>query len=368
MMEWVRNPIARRWRYPRIKAEMSGACALEDGGAGCLLMAKRSPARAQLDIAAGNPRSGTDLAQSLPMSSATVSERATRFQKSMSDMVAATGTIRPVLDHVVINVMGKLDEAAAQYTRLGFQLTERGHHTLGSSNNLAIFGTNYLELLGYLPGRETMRADLWAHPAGLTGLVFKSVDAELVYSNLKERGVAVMEPMSFARPVALSDNTKDARFKVIRIAGDEVRNGRTFFCHHDTPELVYRPEWQSHPNGVTGIAEFVIAAREPARTAALYERMFGPDVLTPVSGGVSFQTGTARVLVLEPAAVAERYAGAALVSEDGSDRMVALAFKVASIAAPHQVFDGAGIAYRPYASGIVVAHADAAGVALGFTA
>jgi hypothetical protein len=55
MMEWVRNPIARRWRYPRIKAEMSGACALEDGGAGCLLMANRIPARAQLDIATGNP-------------------------------------------------------------------------------------------------------------------------------------------------------------------------------------------------------------------------------------------------------------------------------------------------------------------------
>jgi hypothetical protein len=95
--------------------------------------------------------------------------------------------------------------------------------------------------------------------------------------------------------------------------------------------------------------------------------MFGPDVLAPTPGGVSFQAGTARVLVLEPAAVAERYAGAALTSEDGSDRMVALAFKVASIAIPHQVFDTAGIAYRPYASGIVVTHADAAGVALAFT-
>jgi hypothetical protein len=41
---------------------------------------------------------------------------------------------------------------------------------------------------------------------------------------------------------------------------------------------------------------------------------------------------------------------------------------VASIATPHQVFDAAGIAYRPTANGIVVAHADAAGVALAFTA
>lgn len=276
--------------------------------------------------------------------------------------------IQPVLDHVVINVMGKLDGAAAQYARLGFQLTERGHHTLGSSNNLAIFGTNYLELLGYLPGRETMRADLWAHPAGLTGLVFKSVDADLVYATLKGRGVPVMEPMSFARPVALPGGAQDARFKVIRVGGDVVRNGRTFFCHHDTPELVYRPEWQVHPNGVTDITEFVIASHEPARTATVYDQMFGPNLLTPVPGGVSFRAGAATVLVLEPAVIAERYAGAAPVSEDGSDRMVALTFKVASLATPRTLFDVAGIAYRAYTGGIVVSHPDAANVALGFTA
>ena len=286
----------------------------------------------------------------------------------MSDLVAADQSFRPVLDHAVINVMGKLDEAAAQFVRLGFQLTERGHHTLGSSNNLAIFGTNYLELLGYLPGRETMRADLWAHPAGLTGLVFKSPGADLVYATLKQRGVPVQEPMSFARPVTLPGGAKDARFKVIRVSGDAVQNGRTFFCHHDTPELVYRAEWQSHPNGVTDIGEFVIASQEPARTAAVYDRMFGPDLLKPVQGGVSFQAGAATVLVLEPAAIAERYAGAALVSKDGSDRMVVLTFKVASLAKPRALFDAAGIAYRPYAGGIVVSHADAANVALGFTA
>jgi Glyoxalase-like domain len=286
----------------------------------------------------------------------------------MSDRVAAPRAISPVLDHVVINVMGKLDEAAAQYSRLGFQLTERGHHTLGSSNNLAIFGTNYLELLGYLPGRETMRADLWAHPAGLTGLVFKSVDADLVYATMKDHGVPVQEPMSFARPVELPGGAQDARFKVIRVSGEEVQNGSTFFCHHDTPELVWRPEWQSHANGATEIVEFVIASQQPARTAALYERMFGPGLLTPASGGVVFRAGVATVLILEPAAVAARYADAALTSPDGSDRMVALIFKVKSLDVPHDLFGAAGIAYRPYAAGIIVSHLDAANVALGFTA
>ena len=59
--------------------------------------------------------------------------------------------ITPILDHVVINVRDGLDAAAALYARLGFTLTPRGHHTLGSSNNLAILGTDYLELLGVQP-------------------------------------------------------------------------------------------------------------------------------------------------------------------------------------------------------------------------
>src|SRR5437764_693725 len=53
----------------------------------------------------------------------------------------------PTLDHVVINVRDRIDEGAATYRRLGFTLTERGYHTLGSMNHLAMFGTDYLELI-----------------------------------------------------------------------------------------------------------------------------------------------------------------------------------------------------------------------------
>ncbi|MGA7809514.1 VOC family protein [Bradyrhizobium sp.] len=276
--------------------------------------------------------------------------------------------VRPVLDHAVINVMGELDRAAAQYQRLGFHLTERGHHSLGSSNNLAVFGENYLELLGYLPGRETARADLWTHPAGLTGLVFKSVDPDIVAAALKARNVPAEAPVSFSRPVALPGGPQDARFRVVRISSDEVQNGRTFFCHHDTPELVYRPEWLIHPNGALNIVEFVIASQEPARTAALYERMFGAPLLAPAVGGVSFKAGAATVRVLTPAAVAERYCGAAPTSADGSDRMIALVFQVGSLDIPRAALDAAGIGHAPYADGIIVDHGSAANLAIGFTA
>ena len=45
----------------------------------------------------------------------------------------------PNLDHVVIDVRDRMDEAARVFARLGFQLTPRGYHTLGSTNHLAMF-------------------------------------------------------------------------------------------------------------------------------------------------------------------------------------------------------------------------------------
>ena len=273
---------------------------------------------------------------------------------------------RALIDHVVITVGDQLDATADRYRRLGFNLTERGHHTLGSSNHLAVFETDYLELLGFLPGRQTSRTDLWRDPPGLTGLVFKPGDPDARYADLKARGVPVEDPVEFSRPVALTEGVRDARFRVLRIAADQVINGRTFFCHHDTPELVWRREWQQHPNGTAGVAGFIIAARDPAKTAKIYDRMFGPGVLMSTSGGVGFRAGAATVSILDAAEIARRFGKAAQPSLDGSDRMVALVLATKSVAQARAHLDRSGIPHSPYDTGIVVGAEYAAGVAVAF--
>jgi Glyoxalase-like domain len=289
------------------------------------------------------------------------------MDKSRGGMPNPTAKVEPLLDHVVINTLDQLDEAAEQYRRLGFALTQRGHHTLGSSNHLAIFESNYLELLGVLLGRESNRPDVWAHPRGLSGLVFKGTDPALTHAAMLERGVPMAEPMQFSRPVDLPGGAQDARFSVVRVTGDAIQNGRSFFCHHFTPELVWRSEWQDHPNAVTGIAEFLIAARDPARAAAIYERMFGPGLLTQGRGGVSFRAGAATVLIVDPATAAERTGGAAPTTADGSDRMVALKFKTRSLATVRSVLQAGGVPFVQGADGgIVVPYRHASEVALVF--
>jgi hypothetical protein len=276
-------------------------------------------------------------------------------------------SLKPILDHVVVNVADKLDDAAALYERLGFQLTERGHHTLGSSNNLAIFGDTYLELIGFMPGREQKRADLWSHPLGLTGLVFRSPDPDLVFETVKGAGIGVEPPMHFARPVDLPDGARDAKFAVVRLAADEVPNGRVFFCHHYTRDLVWRPEWQNHANGVSDVAEFVIVAREPEKTVSTFTRMFEGTTTEQVAGGVSFAAGAARVTILTPDAATARF-GDALpeLPADGSDRMVALVFRTRSAEEADAALTKGGVEHRPFEGGHLVPATGAANVALGF--
>ena len=102
----------------------------------------------------------------------------------------------PRIDHVVVDVGDKIEEAARRYRALGFNLTERARHSLGSSNHLAIFDPDYIELLS--PGSGG-RPDLAGYPIGLNGLVFAMEGAEALHEELRARGVPVQAVQHFSR-------------------------------------------------------------------------------------------------------------------------------------------------------------------------
>ena len=172
----------------------------------------------------------------------------------------------PVLDHAVINVRDGLDEAVALWARLGFMLTPRGHHTLGSSNHLAVLGTDYLELLGVQPGNA--RTDVLDWPAGLNGLAFKTYDADATHGGLHAAGLPVLPVQAFSRPVEAPGGAQDAAFRTVGMERDAEPAGRLFFCQHLTPGLVWQDAWQRHATGrsASGASWSPIPIR-PARPA-----------------------------------------------------------------------------------------------------
>ena len=121
----------------------------------------------------------------------------------------------PTLDHVVINARDDMDRAADIYRRLGFTLTERGYHSLGSTNHLAMFGTDYLELIAVPKNATSGRLDLLNYAYGLNGLVFGSEDSAITYAALTKAGLPFDPPSEFTRPVKYTGGQGDARFRTI---------------------------------------------------------------------------------------------------------------------------------------------------------
>jgi len=236
----------------------------------------------------------------------------------------------PVLDHVVIDVRDRIDEAMRRFASLGFQLTPRGHHTLGSVNHLAMFAADYLELLGFGEGGAT-RTEIARFPTGLNGLVFKTSDADSVHRHAKAAALPVLPVQAFSRPVALGGATRDARFRTTRLDPDKIAMGRVYFCEHQTPDLVWRPEWQAHPNGALAIARVVVATDDPGRTAALFRDLFGGDAVTERDGRQVMTTGTAQVELTPPVMVAAEFGDAAAESIGRAEYMAALVISVRSL-------------------------------------
>jgi hypothetical protein len=236
----------------------------------------------------------------------------------------------PVLDHVVVDVRDRIDEAMRCFAALGFLLTPRGHHSLGSLNHLAMFATDYFELLGF-GEHGTARPELMPFPVGLNGLVFKTADADLVHRQAAAAALPVLPVASFSRPVTLDGVTRDAKFRTTRFDPDKVAMGRIYFCEHQTPDLVWRPEWQRHPNGACAIARVVVATADPQRTSALFRDLFGHSAVAGLDGRQVMAVGTAQVELVPPNIVAAEFGGAAAEPVGRAEYMAALEIRVRSL-------------------------------------
>ncbi|SCB28389.1 VOC family protein [Rhizobium hainanense] len=271
-----------------------------------------------------------------------------------------------ILDHAVVGVLDRLDEAAAVYRKLGFALTPRGYHTLGSINHLAVFGENYLELLGFPPDSNGKRADLWSYPTGLNGLAFRTADAASLQRELGEAGKPVTEWRDFSRPVDVGGTQKSASFRTFQIGKEAISNGRFFFCQHNTPDLVWQPRDQSHPNGVLDIVDIFIVSRAPQTLTELlggFANTVAPEI---TRDGIAIHTGIVTLHILSEANATSRFGLAIPASFDGNERKVALGLKVRSLQVTADVLAQGGLSSRPFEGGLLV-DADAAnGVALWF--
>ena len=223
------------------------------------------------------------------------------------------------LDHIVVHVQQRMAVAEQVFGDLGFTLTPRGYHTLGSINALAIFATDYLELLGLPTGEVAQRPELANAPAGLNGLVFKTDDADKTFAHLQALGVAGDPPKSFSRPVTLENgDMHEARFRTVALRSDAFTAGRLYFCEHLTPELVWRPEWQTHANAALQFQELVVVANNPDEVAELIAGIVHSHTtkVRNIIGTTVALSGNFQLLFLTPEQYTEQFARLAVSMGD----------------------------------------------------
>ncbi len=216
------------------------------------------------------------------------------------------------IDHVVI-LTRDLDRAQDTYARLGFSLTPRGYHTLGSQNHCVMFGRDYIELLAVPYPNPALQSftDFLARGEGLAAVAFATSNVDAAYAELGAAGIVVSAPLDFSRPVPTAEGARDAAFRIAHLPDAMTPGCHAFLCQHFTRELVWRPEFQSHALGATGLAAIAIVVEDPVAAAGRYAKLLDSNPL-PIAEGRLVATGSVPIALVARGKLGRRLQGVEL--------------------------------------------------------
>jgi Glyoxalase-like domain len=279
------------------------------------------------------------------------------------------------IDHLVICVRD-LAQAALDWQKLGFTLTPTGVHPFGTSNRLAMFGNNFLELLAVTdaaavppaaPDKFSFAAhnqDFLATTDGMSMLALHSTDAHADAARFKADHVSAYAPFDFGRDAVLpGGGTARVAFS-LAFATNPAMPGIAFFTcqQRHPPELFWKPDYQRHPNGALRVIEVVMSAQEPAAHRDFLERVTESEALS-VPGRLTVGDSCDRITVLDPAEIARRLPG---LAGDTSPRFCAARLAVTDLDATKRALKDNGVDFEMTGAVLLIPPAASHGLALEF--
>jgi catechol 2,3-dioxygenase-like lactoylglutathione lyase family enzyme len=207
------------------------------------------------------------------------------------------------LDHVVIMVRD-LSAAGEAWKRLGFTLSPPGTHSahMGTGNYTLMLDPDYFELLGVVADTpHNVASREWLkRRQGIERAAFRTDDAAAGVVELADNGIAATGPLDFGRPVTLPDGTAtEAKFRVFQWPASEApADLRIFACQHVTPQAVWIPELQAHPNTARRIVRVEVLAGDPLAAAEHLARLIDGRVEEDRDGSWRVPTGTGRGMLV----------------------------------------------------------------------
>ncbi|MDE5456502.1 VOC family protein [Bradyrhizobium sp. CSA112] len=280
-----------------------------------------------------------------------------------------------LIDHLVICVHD-LAQAALDWQTLGFNLTPTGVHPFGTSNRLAMFGNNFLELLAVTdaaavppaaPGRFSFAAhnrDFLATAEGMSLLALHSNDAHADAARFKADHIGAYAPFDFGRDAVLPGGGAARVEFSLAFATDAAMPGIAFFTcqQRHPPELFWKDEYQRHPNGTLRVIEVVMSAPEPAAHRSFLEHLT-ESTAELVPGRLTVGESGDRITVLGPSEMARRLPGLAAAP---SPRFCAARLAVADLDATKRTLKNNGVDFELADDVLLVPPAASHGLALEF--
>lgn len=277
------------------------------------------------------------------------------------------------LDHCAVAVKS-LDDGAAMYQRLGFNLTPRSLHSaahtpeapiepVGSGNHCAMFRDGYLEIIGVTdPACQSAVKDMVARYEGVHTVAIGCGSASQAHADLKRRSIPA-NAVTLERDAAFGPHeTRRAIFRNVYIDRDAFPEARLLFIEHVTPEVLWQPHLLEHPNSVIGIEQCWFGAPRARETADKLALLFGMTIEESVHG-FQLALGRGALLVQSESDARASFAASWLPPLPAP---VGLGFRVASLQITAACLQGRGVRFQFVGDALVVASSEACGAGLRF--
>jgi hypothetical protein len=193
--------------------------------------------------------------------------------------------------------------AGSVLEQLGFYVTARSEQKgLGTANRLIVLDSQYIEVLtverasaaNAFLGQALLKGD------GLVGVVLAIDNADTAYAELRKGAVNAQPPFEFSRDVVVSEGVREASFRVIFLDAPSSPGLRLAACQHRTRDLIWRKEWQTHPNTACALGSIVVVVEQLDLVQSAYEPIFGRPAVLRTAGEVSFRLGATELRFLLP--------------------------------------------------------------------
>ncbi|WP_350131726.1 VOC family protein [Marinobacter salarius] len=174
-------------------------------------------------------------------------------------------------------VVNNLQATQASYTRLGFTVMPRMTHSeLGTSNQIIVLQSTYIEFIGDLANARKRIADRLSPRLrfgdGITMMCLGTNSIHDELSRLTCEGINPDKVQSARRTVSLPSGSIDQTDSHFFYTRNPVHPFLSFFfCQHNRPDLIWIQDFQTHPNTAEEITGVVIVSDDLEADRAYFE-------------------------------------------------------------------------------------------------